>query len=148
MDGLILLRQMDMIIEKVSSIYETESVGCSDDSLFLNCVACVRTELQADDVLKRTMQVESRMGRERPYPNAPRTLDIDLLLFNDDIVLTPHLVIPHPRMISRRFVLVPFAEIAPHVVHPLQKKTAASLLNLCLDSHSVEFYCKWPDLHI
>ena len=113
----------------VSSYYETEPVGVDEPQpLFLNAVAVGETTLPARDVLDRLMAIEHERGRERPHPNAARTLDLDLILFGDSVIAGPDLVVPHPRFRERRFVLEPLAEIAPAVRDPVTGKTAAELL--------------------
>jgi 2-amino-4-hydroxy-6-hydroxymethyldihydropteridine diphosphokinase len=102
-------------LTKASSLYRTAPVDSSGPD-YINAVAEVATLLTAPDLLLALQQIEQVAGRERPYPNAPRTLDLDLLLFGAATVDSPHLTVPHPRMLDRAFVLVPLAEIAPGVV--------------------------------
>lgn len=102
-----------------SSLYRTAPIESSGPD-YVNAVVEVLTELTALDLLARLQQLEQSAGRERPYHNAPRTLDLDLLLYGDSQVNHPTLVVPHPRMWERAFVLVPLAEIAPHCVSAAQ----------------------------
>jgi 2-amino-4-hydroxy-6-hydroxymethyldihydropteridine diphosphokinase len=95
-----------------SSLYRTAPVGASGPD-FVNAVAQLETCLAAPELLAHLQQLEQQAGRERPYPNAPRTLDLDLLLFGDARIDSERLQVPHPRMKERAFVLVPLAEIAP-----------------------------------
>jgi 2-amino-4-hydroxy-6-hydroxymethyldihydropteridine diphosphokinase len=98
-----------------SSLYRTAPVGASGPD-FINAVVRLQTALTAPDLLDRLLAIELDAGRERPFPNAPRTLDLDLLLYGDARIDSARLTVPHPRMRERAFVLVPLAEIAPTVV--------------------------------
>ena len=98
---------------KRSSVFRTAPVGYADQPDFLNAVAQLETGLPAARLLGELQAIESRHGRERPFPNAPRTLDLDLLIFGDLELQSPSLTVPHPRMHERAFVLEPLAEIAP-----------------------------------
>ena len=100
-----------------SSLYRTAPVGASGPD-YINAVVRIDTRLAAPDLLREMQAIESRAGRERPFPNAPRTLDLDLLLYGGARIDSPRLVVPHPRMNERAFVLVPLAEIAPDLVPP------------------------------
>src|SRR4051812_46660999 len=100
-----------------SSLYRTAPIDSSGDD-YINAVACIDTRLTAPEVLALLQQIELAHGRERPYRNAPRTLDLDLLLFGDQQIHLPQLNVPHPRMQDRAFVLAPLLEIAPDVAIP------------------------------
>jgi 2-amino-4-hydroxy-6-hydroxymethyldihydropteridine diphosphokinase len=102
-----------------SSLYRTAPVGAAGPD-YINAVAELATCLSAPDLLAQLQHLERRAGRERPYRNAPRTLDLDLLLFGSARIASPSLTVPHPRMDERAFVLVPLAEIAPDLVTPGQ----------------------------
>ena len=104
-----------------SSLYRTAPVQASGPD-FINAVAAIDTCLSAPALLQALQRIEQRAGRERPYPNAPRTLDLDLLLYGDVRLNTPDLQVPHPRMWQRAFVLLPLAEIAPERVSAMQLK--------------------------
>jgi len=121
----------------VSAVYETEPLGLTDQPWFLNLAAEARTSLDPEAVLDRCQQIELAHGRVRSFPGAPRTLDIDILLYDDLRLSSPRLHIPHPRIAERRFVLVPMAEIAGGVVHPLLGLEFRTLLARCGDSSQV-----------
>ncbi|HYW56064.1 MAG TPA: 2-amino-4-hydroxy-6-hydroxymethyldihydropteridine diphosphokinase [Polaromonas sp.] len=92
---------------------------------YINAVVAIETSLTAPALLEQLQQLENAAGRERPYPHAPRTLDLDILLYGDAHVASPRLTVPHPRMLQRAFVLVPLAEIAPALVKPAQLSAVA-----------------------
>ena len=102
-------------LEARSHLYRSAPVDAQGPD-FINAVAAVSTRLTAPDLLLALQQLEQRAGRERPYRNAPRTLDLDLLLYGDARIDSPSLTVPHPRMMERAFVLMPLAEIAPDLV--------------------------------
>ena len=113
----------------VSRYYETIPVGVAGpQALFLNAAAIGDTKMSARALLDALLAIEHERGRERPYANAPRTLDLDVILFGDAIVEEPGLQVPHPRFRERRFVLQPLAEVAPDLRDPVSGKTIAELL--------------------
>ena len=111
-----------------SSLYATEPVDLPTQGWFLNCVLEAETELMPRQLLRAVQAVERALGRRRMVRRGPRTIDIDILLYGDDIVRTRELEIPHSRMAERRFVLVPLRELAPSLRHPTLRKTIAELL--------------------
>ena len=125
-------------IAGVSSLYETEPVGYLEQPSFLNAVIALETALAPVDLLGALLGIERDLGRVRSFPNAPRTLDLDLLLVDDAIIDTPDLTLPHPRLHERPFVLVPLAEIAPELVLPGSGKTLQELLHTLPDQGGVE----------
>jgi 2-amino-4-hydroxy-6-hydroxymethyldihydropteridine diphosphokinase len=116
-----------------SSVYETEPVDCTDQPWFLNQVLAVRSELAPPELLRLAKSVEAKMKRVPTVARGPRTIDIDILLAGDLVVETPDLVIPHPRLHLRNFVLVPLSEIAPRLRHPVLGKTISELARSALD---------------
>ena len=105
-------------VGRVSSLYETEPVDYLQQPWFLNCVVMGETEGAAEELLRRLREIEMRMGSKKEFAKGPRLLDIDILLYGDETIDTPELQVPHPRMLERKFVLAPLAEIAPELSHP------------------------------
>ncbi len=121
------LRRVGRVVS-VSSVYETQPVGVADQPWFLNCAVAVESKHPPEQLLNEILAIERDMGRERTRKKGPRKIDLDILLFGERVVDSPELIIPHPAMHQRRFVLEPLAEIAPQACHPLLKKTVRELL--------------------
>jgi 2-amino-4-hydroxy-6-hydroxymethyldihydropteridine diphosphokinase len=114
----------------VSSVYETQPMYREDQGWFLNCVVVVETDLGPARLLARLGEIEKKIGRDRKAGrNAPRTIDLDILFYGDEVLSGPTLTVPHPRISERGFVLVPLAEVRPGIVHPVLKKSAAAMLD-------------------
>ena len=122
---------------KASAIYETEAWGFKDQAAFLNQALLIETEMGAAQLMQTLLDVEKQLGRIRINPLGPRTIDIDIIYFNEEIVDTEIVSIPHPRLAERNFVLMPLVEIAPNYIHPVFNKTNALLLKECGDSSAV-----------
>ena len=126
-------------ISKSSSIYETEPVGPVSQGWFLNAVVEMETDLEPRELLSRLKDLERRMGRLHGGERwGPREIDLDILLYDDIVVEEDDLVIPHPRMGDRRFVLEPLCEIAPDLVHPVTGMTISEMLEGVRDDHEVK----------
>jgi 2-amino-4-hydroxy-6-hydroxymethyldihydropteridine diphosphokinase len=124
----------DLTHIKTSAFVETDPVGVPPGQpAYLNGAVIGRTELSARELLHRLLEIEKARGRERPYPMAPRTLDLDLILYGDAVIEEPGLRIPHPRFRERGFVLAPLASIAPDMVDPVSGLTVAALLRALRD---------------
>ncbi|MDE3181818.1 MAG: 2-amino-4-hydroxy-6-hydroxymethyldihydropteridine diphosphokinase [Bacteroidota bacterium] len=115
-------------VVKSSKIYETEAWGLTDQPAFYNQVHVVESNFSAKEVLSNILQIEEEMGRKRTIKNAARIIDIDILFFNEEIVNEQNLVIPHPQISNRRFVLLPLSELVPQMIHPVFKKSIHQLL--------------------
>ncbi|HET6722143.1 MAG TPA: 2-amino-4-hydroxy-6-hydroxymethyldihydropteridine diphosphokinase [Chitinophagaceae bacterium] len=125
-------------LTKSSSVYETEAWGITDQPSFLNQALEIVTELNARQLMRKILKIEKIMGRVRKEKLGPRIIDIDILLFENEIHDLRFLKIPHPELQNRRFVLVPLAEINSGLQHPVLKKTIAQLLEECPDNLEVK----------
>lgn len=127
-----LLNHPEIGLEDAAGIYETTAVGGPEDNpRFLNTVLKVQTSLEPDSLLQVCLAIEEEFGRTRPMRWAPRTLDIDILFYADQVICEEELIIPHPRLQERAFVLAPLMEIAAEFRHPLLEKTIAELAAGC-----------------
>lgn len=122
---------------RVSAFYETEPVDLREQPWFLNCVVKMETEIPPLDLLHALREIESTMGSKKLVPKGPRLIDLDILLYGDEAIDTAELQVPHPRMLQRKFVLVPLAEIAPNLSHPSWAGTVSQLLTSIGDSSVV-----------
>lgn len=127
-------------IEGFSGIYETEPWGLGDQPHYLNQAICLKTALEAQQLLEEILQIEKSMGRERIEKYGARIIDIDILYLGTQIFESPNLLIPHPRIHERRFVLVPMAELAPSLCDPRSGLNMTQLLEQCQDSLKVSRY--------
>ncbi len=109
------LKQHQILLDQMSSIIETDPIGGPVQPKFLNAVAKVRTDLPPEELLKTLLSIEQKLGRIRNEKNGPRTIDIDILLYDNVVIATPSLTIPHPRMRERNFVMGPLMELDPNM---------------------------------
>lgn len=122
---------------KQSSVYETAAWGMENQEAFLNQVLKIETLLSPDELLKSILEIEEELGRKRELKYGPRTIDIDILFFNDEIIDRQGLKIPHPQLQNRRFVLIPLNEIGSEKIHPIFQKNISQLLAECPDPLAV-----------
>jgi deoxyguanosine kinase len=140
------IKAIGIDVVKASSIYETQAWGSSSKKKYLNQVIKISTHLDAQELLKQLLAIEKEIGRKRTANRyADRTMDIDILFFNASIVASKNLSVPHPRLHLRKFILIPFYEIEKKFVHPILKKSIATLLSACEDKLDVVIY-KEPNL--
>ena len=126
-----------VLVRHVSSIFETEPVDFLEQPWFLNCVVEAETEIEPHALLQSLRAIESQLGSQKEFAKGPRKLDLDILLYGDETIATSDLQIPHPRMLQRRFVLTPLAEIAPNLRHPSWPATTSTLLAHLIDPSQV-----------
>jgi 2-amino-4-hydroxy-6-hydroxymethyldihydropteridine diphosphokinase len=124
-------------LQKISSIYKTDPVGYEAQAQFFNGVAAIQTNLAPLSLLHTLKDIETAIGRQHRIRWGPREIDLDILIYGDLCLQTEKLVIPHPEMHLRRFVLAPLAEIAPRLVHPVFQETIQTLLDHLEDDQSV-----------
>ncbi|MBP9664517.1 MAG: 2-amino-4-hydroxy-6-hydroxymethyldihydropteridine diphosphokinase, partial [Pyrinomonadaceae bacterium] len=126
---------------RLSNVYETDPIDIDSDRLFLNMAAeLYLTDVKPTQMMARLLRIEYLMGRGDKGAKRPRTIDLDVLFYGETVMETQFLVLPHPRLHLRKFVLCPLAEIAPHFVHPVLKKDIGELLAECADTTCVT---KW-----
>jgi len=121
-----------------SSFYKTAAWGLTDQPDFLNQILIAETKLTPQETLQTILKIEEDLGRIRTIKNAARIIDIDILFFNKEIINTKSLIVPHPEIPNRRFVLEPLAELSPNFFHPVLQKTIAQLLTECTDELNVQ----------
>ena len=122
---------------RVSSFYRTQPVGFTAQAWFINCVAEIQTDLMPMRLLDTCKAVERALGRRPGVAKGPRPIDIDILFYEDLLIRSPHLTVPHPRLAERRFVLVPLKELAPHLRHPVSGLSVLEMLHDSQDHSQV-----------
>lgn len=127
-------------ISSTSNIYETEAWGVENQQAYLNQCIEVKTPLSSSELIESLLYIEKDLGRKRTISETyePRTIDIDILFYNDVIINEQNLIVPHPRLHLRKFVLIPLNEIAPNYLHPLLNKPIFNLLSECNDTSDVK----------
>jgi 2-amino-4-hydroxy-6-hydroxymethyldihydropteridine diphosphokinase len=133
-------------ITKISSIYKTEPVGYINQKKFFNMVLEIKTNLSPEKLLENLQKIENKLGRKRTIKWGPRTIDIDILLYNDTIIKTENLIIPHPELLNRNFILVPLIELDSLLKYPgkmflLKDYYKKNIFKL--EKQKIEFYNKW-----
>ena len=132
------LERLEVRVLQRSSIYESEPVGFTGQDEFLNQVLIVGTDKTPSELLETCFEVERHMGRIRTIKNGPRTIDVDILFYRDEILSLDQLLLPHPRIADRRFILEPLAELIPDQSHPMLDQSVSEMLEDCEDDHLVE----------
>lgn len=126
------------LVSQQSAVYETAAWGKTDQQAFLNQALCIHTTAAPLPLLHLVLEAEARLGRVRKEKYGPRVIDIDIIFYEEKVLHTPELTVPHPEVQNRRFALVPLAEIAPNLVHPVLQKTIRALLEECADTLEVK----------
>lgn len=124
-------------VMETSSLYETQAWGGAEQPNYLNQVVKVKTDLSAEELLFQCLEIEKAMGRNRKVKWENRVIDIDILFFNNEVLETPTLKVPHPLMQERRFVLQPLADVAAEVMHPVLHKSVLQMLADCKDNSEI-----------
>jgi 2-amino-4-hydroxy-6-hydroxymethyldihydropteridine diphosphokinase len=144
-DRLSYLQQATSLIQKycgnptnASAVYETAAWGLTDQPSFYNQALAIHTTLTPENLMKELLRIETAMGRERTIRLGPRTIDLDILLIDQQVIASDLLTLPHPFLPERRFALTPLCEIAPDLVHPVLHKTIRELLDSCPDNSDVQ----------
>ena len=131
------LGKAEVHVNRLSSFYETEPVDYKEQPWFLNCAVEAETDLPPLDLLRALRGIETQMGSKKEFAKGPRLIDLDILLYGLETIATPELQVPHPRMLQRRFVLAPLAEIAPSLKHPSWPASVLDLLKTTPDQSEV-----------
>ena len=142
----LLLEADGVSLIQISSLYETEPVGYEEQDWFLNGVVAVETDLSLHGLLALLKEIERVVGRQHRARWGPREVDLDLLIYDLCCINTPNLIVPHPEMHQRSFVLVPFAEIAPAVLHPILQQDIRTLLSNLTDEKTVKLAAPPPKI--
>jgi 2-amino-4-hydroxy-6-hydroxymethyldihydropteridine diphosphokinase len=121
-----------------SSFYKTQPLGVLDQDWFVNAAIKIETDLEPHELLQSLNEIESKLGRRETFRWGPRAIDLDILFFDDETIQSGPLIIPHPRLQERQFVLIPLVEIDPHLIHPVLQKTVLQLLEDLEDDQGVE----------
>jgi 2-amino-4-hydroxy-6-hydroxymethyldihydropteridine diphosphokinase len=144
-DRLAYLQQATSLIQKycgkvitASAVYETAAWGFTDQSSFYNQALVIHTELSPEELMQELLRIETSMGRERLIHLGPRTIDLDILLIDQQTIVSDLLTLPHPFLPERRFALIPLCEVAPDLMHPVLHKTIRELLAICPDNSDVQ----------
>ncbi len=133
------LMEAGLHVARLSAIYETEPIGVEDHDSYLNMVAEIEvTNITPSQMLARMVRIEYLLGRRHKFLQAPRTADLDLLIYGDSVIDTEFVQVPHKHMHTRRFVLVPLSELDPHLIHPVENKSIQDLLEESDDSSVVK----------
>ncbi len=127
-----------------SSVYETAAWGNTKQESFLNSVVVIQSSLSADEMMRKIISIEEAMGRIRTKKWEARVIDIDILFFNDEIISTENLTVPHPGIHLRKFTLIPLAELMPSYIHPVLKKSVSDLLSDLKDPLEVKIFSTHP----
>lgn len=127
-----LITQKTGIIVAESTVYETKPWGVENQNDFFNQVIRIESDLSARELMRQCLAIEEEMGRKREVKWGPRNIDIDLLFYDEQVLVTKELILPHPRIGERMFVLVPLCEVAPYFIHPVEKVTCNDLMRLCM----------------
>ncbi len=133
---LMINEQLGAILQQ-SAVYETAAWGVENQPAFLNQALAISTTLEPEQLLEKIHRIENKLGRKRLHRWAERIIDIDILFYDDQVINSPWLTVPHPRMQTRNFVLQPLLEIAPNMMHPVLNKTITELAKACDDGLSV-----------
>ena len=144
----LLLEADSVSLIQISSLYETEPVGYEEQGWFLNGVVAVETDLSVHQLLALLKGIEQLVGRQHRARWGPREVDLDLLIYDQCCINTSNLIVPHPEMHRRSFVLVPFAEIAPDVLHPIFQQNIRTLLSNLNDEKAVKLAAPPPKIDV